>query len=76
MMSEQEVMKSKYDFMFRFNEHGLTRHDLIVLSWVANVRCKPEGYKSAYDLWAYGCPEWAIRAVCDITGLKAIPYVF
>lgn len=74
-MSEKEVFNSKYDKQFIYNEHGLTRWDIIVCSWIANVRNKPEGYRCAYDLWAYGCPEWAIRAVCDITGLKPLKYV-
>ena len=53
---------------------GYTRQDYIVIGWIQAVRTHKSGYSTAYDLWAYGCPKWAIRAVCDVTGLKGFYY--
>jgi len=38
--------------------------------WKGIVERKPEAWASWFDLFMCGCPEYLIRAICDVRGLR------
>ena len=47
----------------------ITKVEAEFWAWMGTVERHPADFRSEFELWAQGCPEYLLRAICDVRGI-------